>query len=272
MRSKRSTQILSRLAGCCLAAAAAGVPPARAAVDGTLSTQDGRTFSGQLQWKKASKEYEVQQGGQSMRIPLDKVRSAKVKAPAELEAAAGMVKAGRYAAAIPALKQIADSYAMLEHDVTATRWLAEAYLKTADAKSAVAACEAVAESNPLATLLDDFAGVYAEALLADEQYGKLDAILTKIIQQGSRGAAAFAQVKRGDIEMKQGNYKDALLDGYLRTVVLFGDIKPTQPEALYKAAQCFDQLGQGPYAERMRKKLLADFPQDPYAQRVQSGK
>jgi TolA-binding protein len=72
--------------------------------------------------------------------------------------------------------------------------------------------------------------------------------------------------------MKQGNYKDALLDGYLRTVVLFGDIKPTQPEALYKAAQCFDQLGQGPYAERMRKKLLADFPQDPYAQRVQSGK
>ena len=44
-----------------------------------------------------------------------------------------------------------------------------------------------------------------------------------------------------------------------------------QPEALYKAAKCFEEKGQHSYAEKMRKELLSSYPQSEYAQRVRSG-
>jgi len=255
-----------------LALLVCGLLTSRAAVDGTITTKEGRTLSGQIEWKPASRSYVVQQGNTVLNIAPDKVARVQVRPPSELEGAIAQVRAGKAAAAIPVLKQIVERYRMLEHDVTAGRWLAEAYLKTADAKNAVAVCEELIRVNPQVTQREDFAQVYADALLADEQYGKLKEILTRQIQTGSRAAAAVAQLKRGDLEMKRGNYKEALLDGFLRIVVLFEDIKSVQPEALYKAAICFDHLGQGPYAEKMRKKLLEEFPQDPYAQQVRAGK
>ena len=269
------SRIRRQLCGLMAAMMVCGAGAAFAQVDGTLTTTDGRKVQGQIKWRDASKVYEVQQAsGAVVNYKPDQVARVQAKVPANLDAAAKMVAAGGAGAAkaIPVLKEIAATYKMLAHDVTATRWLAEACLKTGDAKAAAAACDAVMQYNPNAALDADFARVYKDVLLATEQYDVLNTMLTRIVQSGSREAAATAQMIRGDIAMKQGKYKDALLDGYLRTVVLFGDMRAVQPEAIYKASQCFEKLGQSVYAEKMRKKLLEEFPQSSYAQEIKSGK
>ena len=48
------------------------------------------------------------------------------------------------------------------------------------------------------------------------------------------------------------------------------DEKHMQPEALFNAAACFEELGQAVYAEKMRKKLMAEYPQSTYTRRIQS--
>ena len=63
----------------------------------------------------------------------------------------------------------------------------------------------------------------------------------------------------------------ALIDGYLRTVVFFQGIKSVQPEALYKAAKCFEEKGQHSYAEKMRKELLSSYPQSEEARQLRAG-
>jgi predicted negative regulator of RcsB-dependent stress response len=269
------SRIQRQLGGMLAAMVICGAGVALAQVDGTLTTTDGRKVQGQIKWRDASKVYEVlQASGATVNYKPDQVARVQAKMPADLEAAARSVAAGGANAekAIPALKKIVETYKMLAHDVTATRWLAEAYLKTGDARAAAAACDTVMQYNPNAALDPDFARVYKDVLLATEQYDVLNTMLTRIVQMGTRDTAATAQMIRGDIAMKQGKYKDALLDGYLRTVVLFADMRAVQPEAIYKASQCFEKLGQAVYAEKMRKKLLEEFPQSSYAQEIKSGK
>jgi tetratricopeptide (TPR) repeat protein len=132
-------------------------------------------------------------------------------------------------------------------------------------------CGTVIENNPGAAVVNELAVVYWEALLQTEQYATLDRVLGEAVERGDRALAAAAQVKRGDISRKRGEFEDALVDGYLRTIVFFRQIKQVQPEALYKAAKCFEELGQHSHAEKMRKKLLADFPKDPYTEKIRSG-
>ena len=51
-------------------------------------------------------------------------------------------------------------------------------------------------------------------------------------------------------------------------IVLFQDIKEVQPEALYNAIKCFEQLNQGGYANKLRQKLLAEYPDDKYSEEI----
>ena len=71
--------------------------------------------------------------------------------------------------------------------------------------------------------------------------------------------------------MQRKQYKDALVEGYLRTIVLFQDVREVQPEALYQAARCFEELGESGNAEKMRKKLLADYPDSSYSKQLNAG-
>ena len=78
---------------------------------------------------------------------------------------------------------------------------------------------------------------------------------------------------RGDIAMKAGNgsndaCKKALIDGYLRVVYLYKDAEIAdrlQPEALYKAARCFDKLNQSGRADTMRTELKRTYANSPWA-------
>jgi tetratricopeptide (TPR) repeat protein len=228
--------------------------------------------SGMIKWMPASRKYVVTDAqGVSIQIPLSDVETVKVKDPPELESAAKLVQGGQAALAIPNLEKIVKDFEMMGPDARAARWLAEAYQKTGVPGKAVEMCERVVASNPNAAGNPEFAAIYWEALMGADLTAKLKKALGEAIAQGPRPLVAQALIKRGDIEKKQGNFKEALIDGYLRVIVLFQDIKEAQPEALYNATKCFEQLNQGPYAERMRKKLLAEFPDDPYSEKIKSG-
>jgi len=244
---------------------------ASAAVRGTITNKKGQEFPGRIHWQPTPRVYSVVVGQTEMTIALDQVARISVEKPAGLDAAISKVQGGQPGAAIAALEQIVRDYAMLEHDVTGTKWLADAYLQMKDPAKAVAACDKLVQDNPNAVLSGDFAYKYWDALLKTKQYAKLEQALTSSIQKGPREVAAVAQLKRGDMEKEKGNIKEALVDGYLRTVCFFQAVKFVQPEALYKATKCFEELNQIANAEKMRKKLLTDFPQDPYSEKLKAG-
>ena len=233
-------------------------------VTGQIITTEGKTLIGDIRWLKASKVYVVTIKGVEIRVAPNMVASKKIKPPAELDSA---IRSSN----IPVLEKIVADYEMLEHDMPAAEALAKINLKTGNPSKAAEMCAKVVESNPSAIQDPDFFSVYCDSLQAIKQYSKLDKALTEVIEQGSRDVAAVAQIKRGDMLKQQGKLKEALVDGYLRTILLFSRVKEAQPEALYKAVKCFEDLKQVSYADKMRKKLLAEYPNDPYAQKVKSG-
>jgi TolA-binding protein len=272
MKALRSAAVPYALA--LLFATLFGAASSLAGVQGTLIMKaDGRRVSGELRWKGSQRAYTVTSKQVETSVGIDQVEDVEIPAPpVGLDAAAKQVQEGRFGAAIPVLKQIVSDYRMLKYDAVACTWLANAYTGNKQPKEAIAAIEDLTRDNP--ELLGDggIAGAYLDALIADQQDAKTETVLGKIIELGSRDGAATALNKRGEMKMRRNSYKDALIDGYLRTIVLFEDVKQAQPEALYKASKCFDQLGQAPYAEKMRKKLMQEYPQSRQAELAKSGK
>jgi TolA-binding protein len=54
-------------------------------------------------------------------------------------------------------------------------------------------------------------------------------------------------------------------------VVVYQAVESVQAEALYKAARCFEELGQAMHADRMRKSLLAKYPKSEWAEKTRAG-
>lgn len=233
---------------------------------------DDRPIAGLLRYLPASKVYVITgKNNMQMNLPLAQVAKVDVPAPVELDNAAKMINAGQFAQAIPILQKIAEDYKMLQWDVRATMYLAIAKLRSGAPADAVKLCEQIVRDNPQAAFSSDLAPVYWDALLQSDQTATLERLLGKAAEMGNRELAALAQLKRGDILQKKGNLKEALVDGYLRTVIVYQAIESVQPEALYKAAKCFEELGQTTHAEKMRKRLLAKYPQSEWAQKMKAG-
>jgi hypothetical protein len=225
---------------------------------------------GKIRWRGASKVYAITDPGTgvTLEIALNEVGRMNVIKPPALNKAISDVKAGRFTSAVAPLEQVVKEYRMLQHDVTAAEPLAIAYNNTKRYKDTVTMIKGVQEDKPAHLITRGMVKQFWKALLETEQFGTLRKDLDDRIPNASRDVAAEAQNMRGDIDMKKGNPKAALLDGYLRTVVLFQDVKATQPEAIYKAMLCFEKLGQDGQKEKMRKKLLAEFPQSQYSRQV----
>lgn len=253
-------------------AVALAARPAAAQVRGDIvKAGTGQTISGNITWKASMKAYEVSKDGVTTVVPLNQVARLQVPPPPALAASAKAVSQGAtQGPAVDALAKIVDDYLMLDHDLTAVRWLAEAQLKRGDVKDLSARFSRVMENRNPANVPTETLRAYWNVLLASERYTDLRKDLAWAIQQGPRPLAAVAQVLRGDIDMKRGQYRDALLGGYLRTIVLFKDVKDVQPEALSKAVKCFEELGESNNAERMRKKLLAEYPESAYGKAAQT--
>jgi TolA-binding protein len=258
---------------CMAAAVMAGVLTVReaAAVTGTLVLTDNTEIRGDISWFASSREYNVSSASVSRKVPLRQVNHVIVAKPAQFDAAVQDVQGHRYAAAVAPLEAIVKSYEMMDWDVMAARFLAEAYLSLNQAGKAVEMSERIIRVNPGAATSGDLARIYWSALQKDGKEAKLSQVLGEAVKAGSREVAAVAQLWRADLVRAGGDHRKALLEGYLRTVILFRDVREVQAEALFKAAESFQQLGQQSHAEKMRQQLLQAYPSSPEAQKVRGG-
>jgi TolA-binding protein len=241
-------------------------------IQGRLIRKDsGAKIEGSISWDGAAREYTVQGPGFITRIPEFEIVDVQVPKPAGLDALAAQVQAGRHAGTEQPLLKIMKDYEMLKWDTEAARLLAQTYLGLNKLREAEEMCEKVFRSRPQSRTSGDLARAYWDILERAKKETKLRAALQEASRVGGREVAAVAQVKLGDIERAAGDPRKALTVGYLRTVILFKDIRTVQPEALLKAAQCFQELGQGTYAEEMRKRLIEGFPQSREAAEARTG-
>jgi tetratricopeptide (TPR) repeat protein len=232
------------------------------AIKGTISTEND-SKSGEIKWQPRSKSYALayKKGKTevSAEFPLADVMKLDIPKPEGFDKAVEMVEKGSYAAAIPILSKIASEYRMLVWDKPAGRYLATAYLSANQAQKAYSVCQTIIADDKDAAWKGDLAAAYWQSLLKLGKATELEKLLAKAAKSGDRPAAAAALVLRGDILVANGNdapdaLKAALRDGYLRVVLMFVDpaCRRERGEALLKAAQCFDKLGQLSRAEKLR--------------------
>lgn len=240
-------------------------------IQGTLITKDNKPFTGILKWKVREKAYNVTASNIDMEIALASVADIQVAKPKDLDNAEKQIAAGNSATAIPLLEKVARDYLMLKWDKPAIRLLVEASMKTGEAEKALKYCQAIIAADPQSEYLGEIAPMYWQALLKMNRTAKVEELVGKAIKSGDRIASAFALIMRGDQVLATGETPDnslkALRDGYLRVVLLYRSEKDALPEALYKAAKCFEKAGQAARAEQMRSELKKGFPTSPWAQK-----
>ncbi len=242
--------------------------PAAARHQATVIMKSGGRAEGIVRYMPASRSYEITTPGARVtrEVRADEVtRVVLAQQPPQLAQALSAVNSGNYQAAIPVLTKIIEDYAMFGPDVQAAQALTVAYLRTNRSRDALAAAEGLMRTNPEAGRTGAFASVYWEALMAENRIATLRTHIADAVAAGDRDLVAVALLRRGDLEMKEARPREALLDGYLRVVLLFQDIGFVQPEALYKAAKAHEALNEVQHAERWRQRLLRNFATSAYA-------
>ena len=255
---------------------------AAAEAAGEIVNTDNKSFKGLIHYKALNKVYIVKTSAGSggavleLEVPLAAVKTLAVAEPPELRPAVQLVRDGKLAPAIAALDKVAQEYLMLQWDVPATRWLAEAYLRDGKPEPAMRASERVTDKRPEAAISGELAPWYWQALLASGRNNKLEDLVIAAAKSGVPDGQARASVMRGEMLHKQAKSKDALRDGYLRTVVLFKGwrdpmVREARAEALYKAAECFDDLGMISAATKMRTLCMNEHADSDWARRLKAG-
>jgi tetratricopeptide (TPR) repeat protein len=240
-------------------------------VQGTIINSEGKPFHGVLKWKVREKAYSVTANNMDLEVALANAAELQIAKPKELENAEKQMAGGNATVAVPILEKIAKDYFMLKWDKPAIRMLAEAYLKAGENDKAVKLCESIIAADPTASYLGEIAPMYWQALLKTGKTVKVEELVVKAIKSGDRLASAFALIMRGDLGLATGdtadNAKKALRDGYLRVITLYKTEAEAQPEALFKAAKCFEKVGQSGRADQMRSELKKNFAGSEWAQK-----
>ena len=256
-----------------IALSAVAALAAPAAVTGSLTLENGDVEKGAIRWSAREKAYVMTKGKVEQQFKETDVAEVNIEKPATFDAAVAQVAKGQGAAAIPALQQIVRDYAHLQWDKVAGRYLAEAYVAAEKPADALKVCDDIIKGEDSAAYSGDLAPAYWSALLSLNRRTPLEKNLEKAMKGNDRFARGAALIMRGDIAMKDGSEsadacKKALSDGYLRVVFLYKDpefAEKLQPEALYKAAHCFDKLSQSGRADFMRTELKRSYASSPWA-------
>jgi tetratricopeptide (TPR) repeat protein len=234
---------------------------------------NGSKREGDIKWVVRDKAYSITEKGRPIEMQLkpDEIADLQIPRPRELDAAIESIRQGNAAAAVPVLEKLAADYLMLQWDKPATRYLAEAHVQAGNADKAIAVCEKVIAANPEAAYLGEMAPAYWQALIKRDRLSKVEDLLSKAIKTGDRLASANALIARGDLVQAAGDTaeiaKKALRDGYLRVITLYKSERAAQPEALFKAAKCFEKLGQTQRADQLRTTLKGEFGSSEWAKK-----
>ena len=248
---------------------------AAGAITGTITKEDGEKFRGTVSWSNREKAYLVKSGKFEHTLKEDETAGIDIEKPDGFDAVVAQVVSGQADAAIPALKKIVADYAHLQWDMVAGRYLAEAYVAADKPSDAKRVCEDIIKGDSSAAYRGDLAPAYWSALLSLGQNSNLEKFLKKAETGDDRYSRGAALIMRGDIARKKGEdsaeaCRQALSDGYLRVILLYKNIEGAeklQPEALYKAAYCFEKLGQSVRADFMRTELKSSYGSSRWAKK-----
>ena len=228
------------------------------AIQGSVSTET-ETFAGDVKWHARDKKYVIEKGKISKEFKLADVTGLNIPKPAAYDKAVSQIEAGQGAAAIPALTKIVADYRMLQWDKPAGRYLALAHLAAGNAQKAYDACKPIIAEDKAAAYSGDLAAAYWQALLKLGKTQQLEGLVKKAAISGDRAASANALVMRGDMILaSEGTspegLRKALTDAYLRVVLMYADepCRDARIDAMQRAADCFDKLGQAARAEQLR--------------------
>ena len=247
-------EMIKKLVACLAAAAAAEA----FAIQGAVSTET-ETFAGDVKWHARDKKYVIEKGKITKEFKLADVTALDIPKPQGFDKAVQQVENGQGASAVAILSKIVSEYRMLQWDKPAGRYLALAHLAAGNAQKAYDACAPIVAEDKAAAYSGDLAAAYWQALMKLGKTEQLEKLLKDAATKGNRQSSAAALVMRGDIIVAASNdapeeLKRALRDGYLRVVLMYQDPECARErgEALLKAAQCFDKLGQSARAESLR--------------------
>jgi tetratricopeptide (TPR) repeat protein len=218
-------------------------------------------------WVGSENVYSVETAtGVKMPIEKSKVDHVEVPKPPAWDKAVQAFNGGDLAGAITAFEGIVTSYQMLGWDNKARDYLGAAYSKKKDFKKAAEVYKKLFATASPSEITSATQKRYWEALSANNDYTALQKEIDNDIATGSRENAAAAHVARGDMFKKQGKNFEALMD-YLKTVILFQKVDEVQPEALYKTAQCLEEM-RDQRADSFKKKLVDDYPGSEWAAKL----
>ena len=250
---------------------------AAASAPGTIYKKDGGQVAGVVSWSVRDKGYAVTQkqaNGTEMNLTIlqKDVAKIEIKQPAGMDQLISQVESGKGAGAIAGLKKVAEEYAHLQWDLVAGGYLARAYIDSNNGTEALKVCQSIIDADPSAAYMGELAPVYWQALIKNNKGATLDKVLAKAASSGDRFSSGSALIARGDaLVAKDGTAagaRQALVDGYLRVVLLYTDAEVVdllRPEALYKAAKCFELMGQTALASDLRTELKGKYASSPWA-------
>lgn len=251
---------------CMLSLGLLSVGSAQARHQATIVLNNGGQAQGVVRYLPASRSFEISNGPATRRVTASEVAQIVLaQEPAQLQPALQAVERGRYQQAIPVLSEIVESYTMFGPDIPAGRALMVAYLRTNRSSEAMKAGEDLLKINPDMIKDARFARAYWEALMEEERMSTLRESMQTAVETGGREVAAVALLRRGDLEMREDRAREALVDGYLRVILMFRDVQFLQAEALYKAIQAHEALREMGHAEKWRKELLSRYGSSEFA-------
>jgi len=236
------------------------------AVGGRVLTTDGQIIKAtSIRFKKTTQEYILTTDNLERPLAKAKVKKLDIEKPAKFAQAITTLNSGKVDDAIAMFEEVYTEVFMLSPwDAQVLDMLGRIYTtKKIDKAKAVDTYEKLLR-NALPEGITPDIKKRAWAVLIDA--GKTEALAKEFentIATGSRANAAAAYIGRGDLAKRTKNTSDAFID-YMRVVLLFDQVKDLQPEAMYKAMKCLEELKDSRAAE-LRRELAQKYPQSEYA-------
>ena len=220
-----------------------------------LHLTDGRDIGFQaIQWDATNNQYLVKAvSGGELTVAKKSVERVELDKPGDVAQAEQLMAAGRNPEAVPLWQSVIANYAGLNWDNTAREMLARVYVKGNEpAKAVKLVDELISSGAPISVGLRV---EYWKALLAvDPKSVKVLKDFSEAIATGPREIVPVAQMMRGDM-LRAAGRKEEALDDYLRTILFFENAGALRTEALTKASELFEELGDTNRANELRQKI-----------------
>lgn len=265
--NSRMTSFLTRRI--LVVALALGTLGAGADADHIVLTDGTRVEASSVSFKRQRKTYTVvdPETGAAKPFPAKRVADVRAKRPALFTQAIKLVKEKKFSEAIPILNQVVEKYAGLRWDVYAGKMLMEIHSAQGQAAEVIIVYDSVTRYSRPEWVAQEMTRWYLDALIKTGQTAKIKRRIADMLKSDHRPTLAMARLLNGDLLASEGKLKDALIDGYLRTIILYRGVANVQPEALSKAMKALENLGDS-RADRMRQMLLDKYPDSEYARKI----